>query len=133
MAAVSNVRTVAVVAAGVTLVGVVGAAWLGYRYITEPAYTYVLKDETQAARFQTTVDGTRAAAGALVELSLWNRYHLLPGTGQQLRSVQCPPLKFTVGATVTCEGVADGDGSTLRIPVRVTEVTAAEVTWRFER
>ena len=132
MAAVTTARTVAVAVIGVALVGVVAVVGLGYRYVTEPAYTHVLNDPAFGAEYRTTVDGTPAAAGSLVELSLGNKYYA-PGAGEPLRSVKCPPLKFVVGAEVTCNAVSADDGGALRIPVRVTEVTATEVSWRFER
>ncbi|PKW11316.1 protein of unknown function [Streptomyces sp. 1222.5] len=80
-----------------------------------------------------TVDGRRALAPDVVANRTRDRFHPLPWVGTEISAVSCPAgLPARRGATLTCTG-RKADGTTVRIPVRVTKVTATSMTWVFGR
>lgn len=80
-----------------------------------------------------SVDGHRALPADIVAGRTESKYHPLPWVGAKVHDVTCPTgLKAVTGATLTCTGEKN-DGSTVKIPVRVTRADAKSVTWKFER
>jgi hypothetical protein len=117
------------------LVGVVGGVTavvalvgLGTHLLSGTESTTGLDEYTSAS-----VDGHRALAANIVAGRTESKYHPLPWVGDKLSGVTCPGgLKAVAGATLTCTG-KKSDGTTVEIPVRVTQADAKSVTWKFER
>lgn len=88
---------------------------------------------TELDEFDTVlVDGHKALAPNIVAGRTQSKYHPLPWVGVRV-DVSCPAgLKNIVGASVTCTGKRS-DGTTVDIPVTVTRVAGARITWKFTR
>ncbi|MFE1840446.1 DUF4333 domain-containing protein [Streptomyces sviceus] len=114
------------VGGGVT--AVLALAGLGTYLLAGTESTTGLDDHTT-----TSVDGHRALVANIVAGRTESKYHPLPWVGDKVSDVTCPTgLKAVTGATLTCTG-KKSDGSTVKIPVRVTKADATSVTWKFER
>jgi hypothetical protein len=88
---------------------------------------------TELNQFDTvTVDGHKALAPNIVAGRTQSKYHPLPWVGVKVH-VSCPTgLKAVAGTTITCTGEKN-DGTTIDIPVTVTQVTDSHITWKFQR
>ncbi|WP_416975845.1 DUF4333 domain-containing protein [Streptomyces sp. 4F14] len=79
------------------------------------------------------VDGRRALSANIVAGRTQSLYHPLPWVGIRVHDVSCPgPLLAVAGTRMTCTG-RRGDGTAVRIPVTVVNVTPTHITWKFDR
>ncbi|MEU1184479.1 hypothetical protein ABZ464_44080 [Streptomyces sp. NPDC005820] len=116
------------------LVGFAGgaAAVLALVGLATPFVTRT-ESTTTLDRYDTVlVDGVKALAPGIVAGRVEGLYHPLPWVGTEVR-VTCPTgLKAVPRTRIVCTG-RRGDGTTVDIPVRVTAVSGARLTWSFAR
>ncbi|MFD5161786.1 DUF4333 domain-containing protein [Streptomyces hawaiiensis] len=116
------------------LVGVVGGA--AVVLVLGGLATHVVsgtESTTEVNQFDTVlVDGHKALAPNIVAGRTQNKYNPLPWVGVKVH-VSCPTgLKAVAGTTLTCIGKRNF-GTTMDIPVTVTNVTNSHITWKFHR